>query len=140
MRYYERNVNYYETDQMAVVHHSNYIRYFEEARVSFMDQVGYPYERLEREDILSPVIEVSCKYIHAIRFGDRIRIGVRLTKMSRVKCSFSYEITDAVTGEIRARGRSEHGYIGRDGKPVAMNREHPDFYNAFLAELEPEDE
>ena len=63
MRYYERKINYYETDQMAIVHHSNYIRYFEEARVSFMEQAGYPYERLEAEEILSPVINVSCKFL-----------------------------------------------------------------------------
>ena len=136
MKYYERDINYYETDQMAVVHHSNYIRFFEEARVSFMDQVGYPYERLENEEILSPVLAVSCKYLYAIRFGDRIRIGVRLTSMSRVKCKFSYEITDAATGEIRAKGTSEHGFITKDGKPVVLPKEKPEFYNAFLSEME----
>lgn len=139
VRYYERTVNYYETDQMAVVHHSNYIRYFEEARVSFMEQAGYPYDRLENEDILSPVLGVTCKYIHSIRFGDRIRIGVRLIRMTKVKCSFSYEITDAETGEIRARGTSEHGFISREGRPVILPKEKPEFYEAFLAEYEPEE-
>ena len=59
MKTYLRTVNYYETDKMGVVHHSNYIRYFEEARTYFMEQVGYPYERLEREGIMSPVIGIS---------------------------------------------------------------------------------
>ena len=140
MKYYERNINYYETDQMGFVHHSNYFRFFEEARVSFMDQIGYPYARLEEMGIMSPVLSISCKYLRAVRFGDRIRIGVRLIKMNRVKCSFSYEITDAETGEIRARGTSEHGYIGRDEKPLIISKEHPEYYAAFMAELEPENE
>lgn len=137
MKSYDRVINYYETDQMAVVHHSNYFRYFEEARVSFMDQVGYTYERLEEENIMSPVLAISCKYIKAVRFGDRIRINVRLTRLSRLKCSFSYEVTDADTGEIRARGNSEHGFVTLDGRPAVLSRENPEFYNAFLAELEP---
>lgn len=139
MRYFERTVNYYETDQMAIVHHSNYIRYFEEARVSFMDQVGYPYARLEKEGIVSPTISVSCKYIHAVRFGDRIRIGVRLYKITRLKCFFSYEITDAETGEIRAKGTTEHGFLNRDGKPIIMPKDTPEFYETFLNKLEPEE-
>ena len=139
MKTYERRVNYYETDQMGIVHHSNYIRYFEEARVSFMDQVGYPYERLEREEIMSPVLGISCKYIHSIKFGDKIQIAVRLIKLSKLKCSFSYEITDAETGEIRAKGTSDHGFISRSGKPVILPKDKPEFYEAFLSEFEPEE-
>ena len=139
MKSYIRKVNYYETDQMGVVHHSNYIRYFEEARISFMEQAGYPYDRLESENILSPVLGVSCKYLHALRFGDTVRIDVRMTKMSRVKCSFSYEITDAETGEIRARGTSDHGFISKDLRPVNLLKENPEFYETMSAELEPEE-
>ena len=136
MKYYNRKINYYETDQMGIVHHSNYARFFEEARVSFMEQVGYPYERLEREDVVSPVLAISCKFIHAVRYGDSIRIAVRLSAMSKLKCSFEYEITDLATGEIRARGTSDHGFISRDGKPVILPKEKPEFYEAFLQEFE----
>lgn len=139
LKIYERKVNYYETDQMGIVHHSNYIRYFEEARVSFMEQAGYPYERLEREDIVSPVIGITCKYLQPVKFGDRIRIEVRLIRMTKLKCTFSYEISDAETGEIRARGTSEHGFITREGKPVVIPRDKPEFHDAFLAQLEPEE-
>lgn len=139
MKIYERPVNYYETDQMAVIHHSNYIRYFEEARVSFMAQIGCPYDALEREGIVSPVLSVSCKYLHAVRFGETVAIKVRLTKMSRVKCSFSYEVCDAVSGELRAKGESEHGFIDRNGRPVIMQKVKPDFYEKFMAELDSEE-
>ena len=116
MKYYDRKINYYETDQMGIVHHSNYIRYFEEARCSFMEQSGYPYARLEEEEILSPTLAVSCK------------------------CAFHYEITDAETRELRAKGTSEHGFIGRDGKPVNLPKEKPDFYAVCQSEYEPEEQ
>lgn len=136
MRYYDRKINYYETDQMGIVHHSNYIRYFEEARCSFMEQTGYTYARLEEEAIVSPTLAVSCKYIHSVKYGDTIRIAVRMVKLSRLKCAFEYEITDAETGEIRARGTSEHGFISREGRPVILPREKPEFYAICQAEYE----
>lgn len=136
MRIYRRNINYYETDQMAIVHHSNYIRYFEEARISFMAQIGCPYDVLEREEIISPVLAVSCRYIHPVRFGETVDIRVSLTKMSKVKCAFSYEVCDSETGEVRAKGESEHGFIDRNGRPVIMQRAKPEFYERFMAELE----
>ena len=139
MRYYDRKINYYETDQMGIVHHSNYIRFFEEARCSFMEQSGYPYARLEEEDIISPTLEVSCRYIHPVRYGDTVRIAVRMVKLSRLKCTFTYEITDASSGEIRAKGSSSHGFISREGKPVILPKEKPEFYNTCQAEYEPED-
>jgi acyl-CoA thioester hydrolase len=140
VKYLDRTVNYYETDQMAIVHHSNYIRYFEEGRVSFMEQVGYPYERLEREEVISPVLSISCKYLRPVRFGDRIRIAVKLVSVTKVKCTFSYEITDLESGEIRARGTSLHGFITRDGRPVILPKDKPEFYETFMGELEPEAE
>ena len=140
MRYYDRVVNYYETDQMGIVHHSNYIRYFEEARCSFMEQAGYPYARLEEEDIVSPTLAVSCKYIHSVKYGDKIRVAVKMVRLTRMKCAFVYEVTDAVTGEIRAKGTSEHGFLSKTGKPVNLPKERPEFYATCQAEYEPEED
>lgn len=136
MKSYERKVNYYETDQMGIVHHSNYARFFEEARISYMEQMGYPYERLEDEGIISPVLAISCKFLHSVSFGDRIRIDVSTTSVSKVKCSFSYELSDADSGEIKARGSSDHGFITRDGRPVILPKEKPEFYKLLMDELE----
>ena len=103
-----------------------------------MEQVGYPYARLESENIISPTLAVSCRYIHAVRFGDTVRIAVRMVKLSKLKCAFTYEITDAYTGEMRAKGTSEHGFLGRDGRPVILPVEKPEFYQACVNEYEPE--
>ena len=59
---YNHTVQYYETDKMGITHHSNYIRWMEEARVDFLKQIGWDYDKLEEIGVISPVTEVSCKY------------------------------------------------------------------------------
>lgn len=136
MRRYSRRVNYYETDKMGVVHHSNYIRYFEEARTHFMDEAGYTYKRLEDEGIISPVIAVSCQYKKPVRYGDTVNIDVYLESMSKFRCKFRYEVTDAGTGERRAAGESEHCYLNGDGGIVNIQKDAPAFFETFLGEVE----
>ncbi len=67
---YQHKVQYYETDGMGIVHHSNYIRWFEEARVDFLAQIGMPFEQVEARGIVSPVLRVSCEYKTMARFGE----------------------------------------------------------------------
>ena len=62
MKAYKHTVQYYETDKMGITHHSNYVRWMEEARIDFLKQLGWDYARLEKEGIISPTVEVSCKY------------------------------------------------------------------------------
>ena len=73
---YIRKVQYHETDRMGITHHSNYIKWMEEARISFLDRAGYNYARLEEEGILSPVIGVECQYKHPTTFDDTVRVTV----------------------------------------------------------------
>ncbi len=138
MRTYLRTVNYYETDKMGVVHHSNYIRYFEEARTAFMEQAGYPYERLEREGIMSPVIAVSCDYKKPVRYRETVAIDVHLVKMTKFRCAFRYEVRDAGSGELRATGTSQHCYLDGQGGIVNMEKTNPAFLETFRAECEEE--
>lgn len=136
METYRRKVNYYETDQMGFVHHSNYIRYFEEAREWFMQRQGFPYAELEKKKIISPVLEVSCQYRHPVRYGETVLIRTKLTAMGRVKCTFAYEVVEEESGQLRASGSSEHCFLGEDGKVVSIQKADPAFYEAFLAAVE----
>ena len=58
MEIYRRKVNYYECDRMGITHHSNYIRYMEEARIELLEKLGYGFDRMEAEGISSPVVSV----------------------------------------------------------------------------------
>ena len=76
MNPYHRKVQYYETDMMGITHHANYIRWMEEARIDFMEQIGFPYAAMEAQGIVSPVKSVSCNYQHPSTFNDEIVITV----------------------------------------------------------------
>ena len=69
---FKRTINYYETDKMQVVHHSNYIRFLEECRMDFMKQIDLDYVAMEEKGIMIPVLSVECDYQNPARFGDTI--------------------------------------------------------------------
>lgn len=134
MNKYIHKVNYYETDKMGITHHSNYVRFMEEARMNFLCEVGYPMTRLEREGIASPVVSVSCEYKSPTTYGDEIEIEVTLEKYSGVKLSLAYVMTNTATGKVVALANSSHCFINRDGRPIAVRKSAPEF-DAVLRQL-----
>ena len=131
----EHKVQYYETDGMGIVHHSNYIRWFEEARVGLLEQLGFGYDRIEAEGFSSPVLEVTCQYKTMARFGDTVRIDAAIVEYTGVRPALHYEVRDAQTNTLRCRGESRHCFIGRDGRPVALSRSWPALDRALAAQL-----
>lgn len=119
---YEHKVQYYETDQMGVVHHSNYIRWFEEARVYLMDYMGAGYDQMEQEDIISPVVEASAQYKTMTRFGETVTIETRLTFYNGIRMTLTYLVKDKETGELRCEGETKHCFIDRQGKLLSLKR------------------
>lgn len=133
MRGYELCAQYYETDQMGIIHHSNYIRWFESARIWYMNQVGVDYRQMEEMGILSPVLEVSCIYKSMVHFGDVVEVVPRIEKYNGIRMELSYEIVDRQTGEVRTTGRSSHCFLDRKGRPCSLKKVCPKFHEAFLA-------
>ena len=87
---YLHKINYYETDKMGITHHSNYIRFMEEARVDFLDQLGWSFIKLEEEGMASPVMSVEGLFKKSTTFPDTIEIMVGIEKLSAAKLTFSY--------------------------------------------------
>lgn len=135
---YTRKVAYYETDQMGIVHHSNYIRWFEEARIDFLSQIGLPYSKMEEEGIMIPVLSAACEYKNAMRFGQRFQITLRIVSFSGVKFCVLYEVTDADTGKLHATGESGHCFVTNAMIPIRMKKEHPDIYANLMEYVQPE--
>ncbi len=135
---YQHKVQYYETDQMQIVHHSNYIRWFEEARTDFLEQAGFGYDRFEKEGIISPVLEVHAKYHTMTRFGEIVSIKVKMTNFTGLKFTIEYIISDSVTGEVRVTGRSEHCLLDRENKPIRLKKVNPGLYELLDSLVEKE--
>ena len=123
-----RQINYYETDQMAIVHHSNYIRFFEEARLDYMKQLDLDYRELENMGIIIPVLSVDCRYRKPLRFGDEAVIRVAMTRYDGVKMEFRYEITDPTGQILYTTGHTGQCLLDREMKPIRMKRAFPELY------------
>lgn len=82
---YNRKANYYETDMMGVVHHSNYIRWFEEARIDLMEQAGFPYQAMEDIGVIIPVISVECQYKHFVTFDEEVTIIAKIAAFNGIR-------------------------------------------------------
>ena len=127
MKPYYHHVNYYETDKMAVTHHSNYIRWMEEARIDFLEQIGFGYRKLEEDGIVSPVIGVECEYKAATAFGDCVRIDAFVKEFSGVRLVIGYEMRNADTGALVLTGQTRHCFVDGQGRPVILARSFPAF-------------
>ena len=115
-------VRYYETDQMGVVHHSNYIRYFETAREEMMTHYGVPYEETEARGIIMPVHEVQCEYIHPAKYNETLTVVTRLDTMPRSRITFRYTVLNP-EGTLVAKGFVTLAFVDRSrGVPVRAPR------------------
>lgn len=132
-----RQVKYYETDKMGVVHHSNYIRWFEEARVEFMRGIGISYKAMEDEGVQVPVVSVSCKYRSPATFDDIVIVKTHIKKFNGIVIELAYEVIDEQTGVIRVTGESSHCFVdAKTFKPMNLKRERPDIYDNFIKATE----
>ena len=120
MEPYCRPVMYYETDRMGIVHNSNYLRYFEEARLDHMRQSGVPYESLEELGIIIPQVEAFIKYENTLKYGDVLCVQAELTEFSGVRLAYSYRITNRESGKPVAGGHTCHCFLD-DAKRVPVN-------------------
>jgi acyl-CoA thioester hydrolase len=132
---YEHKAQYYETDKMGIIHHSNYIRWFEEARIDFMEQAGIPYHSLEEDGLMVPVLEVECQYKNMTRFGETVCIETRPIAYNGIRMRIGYTITEKESGQIRCTGETAHCFLDREGRPVFLKKGCPRWHERFLKML-----
>ena len=126
MEAYRHTVQYYETDRMGITHHSNYIRWMEEARVAFLDGLGWSYGKLEEEGIVSPVTAIECRFRASTTFADVISIEVTVSEFKGAVLKLSYVMTNE-DGKTVFEAKSEHCFLSREGKVIRLSRDYPEF-------------
>lgn len=137
-KFYERSINYYETDKMSVVHHSNYARFLEECRVDMLRYYEMPLEMFEEKGYVIPVLDLYSEFKESIRFGETIKIVPRIDKVTPVKFFISYVIYDETLTRVKHIAKSSHCFLNADFKPVSLKKVEPELYNRFLALVEAE--
>ena len=130
---FERKINYYETDRMGVVHHSNYIRFLEEARCQMLDDNHMPYSAFEKQGVMIPVLGVNCDYKAHVTFDDIIEIKPYVKNFNGVRLTMGYHVTNKKTGDLVLTGETKHCFTDMHLKPIRLQKQIPEFYDKFIA-------
>lgn len=109
-------VRYAETDQMGVVHHANYLVWFELARTHLCAAAGHPYADIERSGVILMVSAAELRYRLPARYGERVRVACWMTELRSRSLRFAYEVRRA--GELLVSGTTDHLWVRRDSGRV----------------------
>lgn len=124
---FNRNINYYETDKMGVVHHSNYIRFLEEARCEWLKSMDMPFEELEKNGITVPVLNVNVTYKMHVTFGDTISIRPFVKEYTGVRMTVGYEVINAKTKDVVIIAETKHCFTDLNLKPINLKKYKKDY-------------
>jgi acyl-CoA thioester hydrolase len=111
-------VRFAETDAMGIVHHSRYLPYLEEARVSYLRELGHPYSSLRAEGIEHAVLECFVRYRQPLRFDEVVTVHLVLAWVLRTSFQLDYLLT--VGDDPRATASTVHGAVTADGRPARL--------------------
>ena len=135
MHTYIHEVKYYETDKMGITHHSNYVRWMEEARIEFLTRLGWEFRKMEDMGIVSPVTAIEGKYKRSAKFADVVDVAVFVTEFNGIRLKLRYEIRGSA-GELLFTGSSEHFFTDSDGRIINMKKEYPAVYASIAKQAQ----
>ncbi|MBQ6612763.1 MAG: acyl-CoA thioesterase [Alistipes sp.] len=103
-------VEYHHTDQMGIVHHSNYIKFFEAARTEWLRAAGLTYAEMERRGVMMPIVDVQIKYRQPAYYDEMLSITTSVRELPMARMTFYYEIRGE-DGRDVASGMTTLGFI-----------------------------
>ena len=107
-------VRYCETDQMGLVHHGSYINYFEEARISWISNLGFSYSEMENSGIILPVSKLNVSYLRPAYFDDELVVNVELAELPTSRLIFNYTIKNK--DEVVVTGTTVLAFLNKETK------------------------
>ncbi len=133
---YKHKVQYYETDKMGITHHSNYVRFMEEARIYFLERIGFSYDKMEQMGVISPVISINCEYKEPTTFNDELEIEVGIVEYNGIRIKFGYTMRKSGSDKAVLRATSEHCFVDDTGKLLIIKRAYPEIHSTLGGLLE----
>ena len=137
MAEYIRKAHYHETDQMGIIHHANYVKWMEEARIAYLDGIGISYKGMETAGVVSPVTGISVEYLKPVSFDDEIGITVTVGKYTGVVLELAYTFRNLTKDEISSTAVSKHCFLS-NGRITSLKRTLPEIHEMLLAQTQPE--
>lgn len=129
------SVRYAETDQMGIVHHSNYPVWFEAGRTDFIKKMGMSYSEIEERGAFLPLIELKCTFSGVARYEDRIVVRTSIKEYNGVRLTFFYQVCMENTGKIITEGETVHAWTNGDLKPVNLRKFKPEIHQLVTSAL-----
>ena len=128
---------YAETDQMGIIHHSVYPVWFEAARTDYIKYAGITYTQLEKQGIMLPLTELTCRYIMPVHYEDEVIIETETLKLSFSRITFRYRVL--LDGRLMAEGTTTHGFVSSETfRPVSIKKIMPELYEKLKASVKNE--
>ena len=126
---------YAETDQMGIIHHSVYPVWFEVGRTEFIKMAGITYTQLEKDGVMLPLSELTCRYLRPVHYEDRVQLEITVDKVSYARIVFRYRVF--LDGTLMAEGTTTHGFVNSQTfRPVNLKKLMPDFYETLTKAVE----
>ncbi len=118
-----------EIDRMGIVHHSNYLVWFENGRKEYFKKAGLPLSEIRAKGFFLPLSEMNCEFRRPARHGEELVIETRMTFLSCVKLKFEYTVYDASgRNSPLALGRTVHAWTDRKIRAVNLEKAAPEIY------------
>ncbi|MFO7953080.1 MAG: thioesterase family protein [Bacillota bacterium] len=127
-------VRYKDTDQMGVAYYANYLVWFEVGRTEMMRSLELPYKEFEKYNLILPVLKAYCEYKHSAGYDDKLTIVTFLESLKNVRVTFKYEVRRE--RELLAEGYTEHAFVNKNGRPVALKKHSPILWDRLCKALE----
>jgi acyl-CoA thioester hydrolase len=126
-------VRYQETDQMGIVHHANYIIWFEIGRTDLCRVAGFPYKEIEKRGLILVVTEVDCRYRAPYHYDDEVLIRTSISEAASRAMTFTYELRDSAGEKLHATGFSKHVWVDlQTRRPTTADADVMKAFEPFL--------
>ncbi|MGP4107089.1 acyl-CoA thioesterase [Virgibacillus sp. L01] len=128
-------VRYQETDQMGVVYHANYLVWFEIGRTKFIENLGLTYADMEKNGVVSPVVDAQISFKKPIRYGEDTTVETWVETYDGIRTVYAYNIINH-NNDIAVSGTTKHVIVHKDTfRPLSLRKAFPDWHQAYLQQL-----
>ena len=117
---------------MGIIHHANYVKWMEEARLAYLEELGLGYKQVEEEKVFSPVVSVAVQYKSPVCFAEEVEIKVSVREYTAVKLELAYEFFNKTKQALCATSSSKHCFI-KNGKIISLKKDMPALHEKISA-------
>ena len=127
---------YAETDQMGIIHHSVYAIWYEQARTEFFNEIGFRYDEVEKNGVMTPLIELNCEYKRPAYYNQEVEVRTKIIKLTPVKFILEYDIYNQENQLINIGKTTLAWADAKTFKIINLQKKYPEIYQLIEKAVE----